>query len=113
MTDVESCVLDEKSVEKLKSVSLSDNTVARRINDIASNTETQLFSGIRDCNAYALQLHKSTDVAGLVILLVFVRYFLDKEIKNFLLLCKSLKLCSTGNDIFNVINDFMKANYIG
>ena len=40
MTDVESSVLDAESVEKLKSVSLSNSTVARRIDDIESNIET-------------------------------------------------------------------------
>ena len=31
MTDVASCVIGEKSVERLKSVSLSNNTIVRRI----------------------------------------------------------------------------------
>ena len=112
MTEVASCVLDEKSVEKLKSVSLSNNTVARRIDDIASNIETQLISTIRDCDAYALQLDESTDVAGLAILLVFMRYPFDKGIEDDLLLCKSLELRSTGNDMFNLIDNFMKAHDI-
>ena len=110
MTDVASCVLDEESVEKLKTVSLSNNTVARRIDDIARNIETKLISRLRDCDAYALQLDESTDVAGLAILLVFVRYLFDKRID--LLICKSLELRTTGSDIFNVIDDFMKAHDI-
>ena len=86
--------------------------VARRIDDTASNKETQLISRIRDCDAYALQLDESTNVAGLAILLVFVQHPFDKGIENNLLLSKSLELRSTGNDIFNVIDDFMKAHDI-
>ena len=73
MTNVASCVLDEESVEKLKSVSLSYNRVARRIDNIASNIEMQFISRICDYNAYTLQLDKSATVAGLAILLVFAK----------------------------------------
>ena len=84
----------------------------RRIDDIASNIETELIFRIRDCNAYALQLDKSTDVAGLATLLVFVRYSIDKGIGDDLLLWKSLELRSTGNDVFNLIDDFKKTHDI-
>ena len=40
MAYVVSCVLDEAYVEKIKSVSLSNNTVSRRIVDITNNIET-------------------------------------------------------------------------
>ena len=42
MTDIASFVLVEVSVEKLKSVFLSNNTVARRIDKITGNIEMQL-----------------------------------------------------------------------
>ena len=92
MAEVTSCVLDEESVEKLKSVFLFNNTVARRIDNILSNIETQLISRIRDCDAYALQLDESIDVAGLAILFIFVRCPFHKGIKDDLLLCKSSEL---------------------
>ena len=97
---VASCDLDKELGEKLKSVSWSNNMVARRIDDNLSNIETQLISRIHYCDAYALQLAKSTNVARLAILLVFMQYLFDKGIKDNLLLCKSLELRSTGNDIF-------------
>ena len=89
---------------------LDNNTVARRIDDIASNVETQLISRIRDCDGYESQLDESTNIAILAILLVFVRYPFDKGIEDDLLLYKSLEVHSTGNDTFNVIDDFVKAH---
>ena len=71
---------------------------AKKIDDIASTIETQLISRIRDCDAYALQLDESTDVARLAILLVFVRYLFNKRIEDDLLFGKSLELRSTGNE---------------
>ena len=100
MTDVVSCVLDETPVEKIKSVSLSSNTVSRRIEDIASNMEKQLVSRLRDCDT------------GFAILLVFVWYPFNKGIEQDSLLCKSLELHNTGNNIFNVIDDYIKAQSI-
>ena len=43
MADIASCVLDEEFVEKLKSVYLSISTVARKIDNIASNIETRII----------------------------------------------------------------------
>ena len=37
---------------------------------------------------------------------------LIKKTEDDLLLCKNLELQSTGNDIFNIIDDFMKAHDI-
>ncbi|GBN24791.1 Zinc finger BED domain-containing protein 5 [Araneus ventricosus] len=71
--DIVSCVLGESYSKQVESVSLSNNTVKKRINDIADDIELELTSRLQACNAYVLQLDESTDVAGLAILLVFVR----------------------------------------
>ena len=48
----------------------------------------------------------------MAILLVFVRCPFDKGIADDFLLCKSSELRSTENNIFNLIDDFMKAQDI-
>ena len=63
IADVASFVFDEEFVEQLKLVSLFINTVARKIYNIASNIETRNIFRICDCNAYALPLDESADVA--------------------------------------------------
>ncbi|GBL90425.1 Zinc finger BED domain-containing protein 5 [Araneus ventricosus] len=62
--DIVSCVLGESYSKQVESVSLSNNTVKKRINDIADDIELELISRLQACNAYALQLDESTDVAG-------------------------------------------------
>jgi len=69
------CMLDdEEAGEKIDMVPLSNNTVARRIQDLADDIQNELISRLHLCDAYSLQLDESTDVAGLAVLLVFVRY---------------------------------------
>ena len=52
-------------------------------------------------------MDKSTDVEGLAVLLVFVRYTYDKSIEEDLLMCAYLHGQTTGEDIFNCINDYI------
>ncbi|GBO15784.1 Zinc finger BED domain-containing protein 5 [Araneus ventricosus] len=63
------------------------------------------------CNPYALQLDESTDVAGIAIFLVFVRYDFNKKIED-LLLCESVNIDTTGENIFNCIDNFMTTHEI-
>jgi hypothetical protein len=52
----------------------SNNTVSRRISDMAGDVFKQLPLHIQASEFYALQLDKSTDMPGLAQLLVYVRY---------------------------------------
>lgn len=94
-------------MSKVETVPLSNSTVSRRIKDLADDIQTELISRLQQCNGYSLQLDESTDVAGLAILLVFVRYNFQKGIEEDLLLCESLQTQTTGENIFNCINSFM------
>ncbi|XP_008181076.1 zinc finger BED domain-containing protein 5-like [Acyrthosiphon pisum] len=71
--DIVTCMLDDKSAKHLSIIPLSNNTVARRIKDLACNVSETLVSRIK-YTKFALQMDESTDIAGLAVLLVFVRY---------------------------------------
>lgn len=73
LTDIVSCMLDEKSIEKINTIPLFNDTVRRRINDIPTYIKSESISRLK-CNHFSLQVDESTDVAGLAVLLVFVRY---------------------------------------
>ncbi|XP_060853299.1 zinc finger BED domain-containing protein 5-like [Rhopalosiphum padi] len=61
---------------------------------------------------FAIQLDKSTDVAGLSILLVFVRYIFETSIEEDLLLCTPLDTNTTGGEIFKVIDSYMNKHQV-
>ncbi|XP_050528042.1 zinc finger BED domain-containing protein 5-like [Daktulosphaira vitifoliae] len=67
--DIVTCMLDDKSAKHLSIIPLSNNTVARRIEDLASYVTETLVSRIK-YTKFALQMDESTDIAGLAVLLV-------------------------------------------
>uniref|UniRef100_A0A3Q1FZU4 Uncharacterized protein n=1 Tax=Acanthochromis polyacanthus TaxID=80966 RepID=A0A3Q1FZU4_9TELE len=99
MVDV---MIGDKATKKLNVISLSDNTVKRHIDDM--DQDQVIF--------FALQIDKSTDIAALENLLVFVRYKHNGEIHEDFLFCKPLRTNTTGEAVFEVINDFMIAHEI-
>ena len=56
----------------------------------------------------ALQLDESTDVSGLVQLIVFVRYKANGKPEEDLLMCASLLGTRTGEDIFSAVDTRLK-----
>ncbi len=106
------CFFDDQNRECINQIPLSNNTISRRVIDIAKSIENELILRLHSCKYYSIQMDESTDVSGLAILLVFVRYDFNNSIENNLLLCQELKLKTTGENIFNCINDYISINNI-
>ena len=67
------CVFGDESVKKFNSISLSNNTVQRRIEKISVDILQQVINDIcRSESGFAIQLDESTDVTNCVQLLIFV-----------------------------------------
>ncbi|MBN3299393.1 SCND3 protein, partial [Amia calva] len=64
---------NDEYVNKLKNIPLSDTTIGRRIDDMASDVRVQLVEKLRLAEAFTLQLDESTDMSNDAQLLVFVR----------------------------------------
>ncbi|XP_031337243.1 zinc finger BED domain-containing protein 5-like [Photinus pyralis] len=105
------CMLNEKSAKEINKIPLSNDTVSRRIKELAGNVTTELIWRLKSSN-FALQMDESTDVAGLAISLVLVRYQHEKSMAEDLLLCKSLPTNTTGAEIFNMQNSYFEENNI-
>ncbi|GFX93345.1 proteinral transcription factor ii-i repeat domain-containing protein 2a [Trichonephila clavipes] len=60
-------------VNLFKTVSLSANTVAQRVQDIAANIQSQLSDKSEHLERFSLALDESTDVSGTAQVLNFIR----------------------------------------
>ena len=87
-------LLDKEAYNKIRDVSLSNDTVASRICDMADNIKSQVLLKITSSQLFAIQLDESTDVANLSQLLVFVRYLnnVDHKIEEDFSSASHLKL---------------------
>ncbi len=72
--DLVECMIDKKYVKNIDKVPLSNNSVSRRIHAMSNFCETELIRRVKLASTFSLQMDESTDVAGLAVLLVFVRY---------------------------------------
>lgn len=105
------CMLDEKLAKEICKIPLSNDTVDNRINDLAADIQNELIFRLKSCK-FALQMDESTDVAGLAILIVIVRYQHESTLLEDLLLCKSLPTRTTIVEIFDLLNSFIEGNEI-
>ncbi|UYV69372.1 EPM2AIP1 [Cordylochernes scorpioides] len=97
-------VVEEMCPEKvnlLKTVSMSANTVARRVENIAGNISSQLFDKNGHVEWFSLALDESTDVSDTAQVLIYIRG-VDKsyEVHEELLDMYSIHGTTTGTDIF-------------
>ncbi|GFS73616.1 zinc finger BED domain-containing protein 5 [Trichonephila clavipes] len=84
-------------------------SVSRRIHDLASYVKQELVTRLQKAR-FVLQIDESTDVAGLAILLVIVRYPYENSFEDDMLMCSPLPTNTTGEEIFNKINRFFEEN---
>lgn len=103
--DMVRAVIGTEEAKKLKSIPLSDNTVARRIDDMADDIREQLIQNIKDSDFIAIQFDESTDVSNLAQFSCFVRYITDGFIKENMLFCKPLPGHTTGECLFDLFVD--------
>ena len=104
--DIVRVMVSEEAEKKLSRVSLSNDTIKRRITEISNDIENQVINELRDAQLFALQLDDSTDVANCSQLLAFVRYVKDGDFKDEFLFCEPLQSTTKGEDIFLQVSVF-------
>ncbi|KAJ8001210.1 hypothetical protein DPEC_G00191970 [Dallia pectoralis] len=63
-------MLGEAAAAKLDAIPISDNTIQRRISDVACDVKEQVLDSVRESPFHAIQLDESTDVAHCAQLMV-------------------------------------------
>ncbi|XP_069059689.1 protein FAM200A-like [Pleurodeles waltl] len=109
--DMVTIVLGEDAGKQLLKGPLSNNTISRRINDMANDINDQLICNLKGKD-FALQLDEATDNQKDTHLICYVRFVNEKKIVEDLLFCKEMKGGTTGQDLFAVVDDFMVQNQI-
>ena len=109
--DMVTCMLGEKAAQKIKMVPLSNNTLCRRIEDMAVDINEQLVSKLRGCE-FAIQLDEATDSSMDAHLICYVRFvcLTNKCIIEDLLFCKPITSRCRGIDMFEILDTFFKEN---
>jgi zinc finger BED domain-containing protein 5/7/8/9 len=93
-------MIGESEANRLKSIPLSNDTIARRINAMAVDIQDQLLDRVKGSRIYALQLDETTDICKSAQLLVFIRYMWNGNVEEEMLFCKALLAHTTANVIF-------------
>ena len=97
----------EQAIAKLNAVSLSDNTIKRRIEEMSDDIAHQILAEIKESKfGFAIQLDESTDITNYCQLLVYVRYAQTNIMKTELLLNHEVSTTTKGKDIFDVLDSF-------
>jgi hypothetical protein len=79
---------------------------------MSEDIKEQLLTRIKCSQKFVLQVDKSTDVAGLAQLLVFVRYCFQENIQEEFMFYLPFSERCTGSDIFKAMNDYFTAEDI-
>ena len=57
-------MINESAVKEVENVSLSDNSISKRIDDMSDDIQSQLKDSLIKTEAFALHLNESTDIQG-------------------------------------------------
>ncbi|KAL0822667.1 hypothetical protein ABMA28_004690 [Loxostege sticticalis] len=100
--DMAEVMFGKQEVEKLKSIPLSDNTIQRRISDMATDVRDQVIEKIRESTFVALQFDESTDIADCAQFVAFVRFESNEKLMEEILFCRALPTNTTGQCLHNM-----------
>ena len=99
------------ALQRLNAVSLSDDTMRRRTEEMSDDIAHQILAEIKESKfGLAMQLDQSTDITNYCQLLVYVRYAQANIMKTELLLNHEVSTTTKEKDIFDILDNFFKRN---
>jgi len=106
-------MFDKKEVDIIKTIPCSNDTIKRRITDMAEDIIKQVNEKIIFKKQFALQLDESTDISNCAQLIVFIRYIDDNNVQGIqeqIYCCKEVNTRTTAEAIFNLLNVQIETN---
>ena len=100
-------MLGESAAKKVAQVPLSNDTIARRIQELANDMEDQLIEQIKLAKYFSLQLDECRDIANMIILLVYVRFEHDDDIKEEFFFSASLPTNTTSSELYEAVKNYV------
>ena len=107
MVEAARLVLDNNCVNKLNQISLSNNTVNQRIDNMSQDIKLQVTEKVR-LSLFRHPTVESTDAAQLPQLLVYTRFISENYVKNDFLFCSPLTTATKAEDIMNMVSKFFE-----
>ncbi|CAN7988165.1 unnamed protein product [Ixodes pacificus] len=104
--DVAKTAIGEERLKKVLQIPCSNDTVCRQIREMASDLESQVIERARNSPKFAIAVDESCGVSGSPQLMAFVRYLSDNVTVQEFICCLELKTITTGEDIFDALNEF-------
>ena len=102
---------NSRAHQELDALHLSNDTVRRRLDGIATDIKIQLVRILRNTKS-SLALDETTVCSCEALLLTYVRFQYNSEFMEEMLFCESLQTTTTAKDIYNVAKQFMTDNDI-
>ena len=106
-------MLGEDNDKKLTPLSISNNTVDRRIIDMSEDVKLKVVSEMKTAllGIFSIQLDESTDVASCAKLICFAMNIHDEDFKEDFLFCLPLETTTRGIDVsIRKVNEFFIDN---
>ena len=101
-------ILGPEAANKLQAIPISNDTVQRRIIDMAVDVEEQLIEQVKKLRYFAIQLDESTDLSNCAVLVCFVRYVNEGRVMEDFLCCLKLPGRTTSSEIFRSLNNYVQ-----
>lgn len=99
-------MFESNAADKIKSISLSNDTIARRIINLSENGKHQVIEKIKQSSMFAIQIDESCDISKKAILLCYARYIdhFAEDVKEEFLCSIELGSHTTSSEIFGALN---------
>ncbi|XP_014782427.1 zinc finger BED domain-containing protein 5 [Octopus bimaculoides] len=100
-------MLGNEAAKQMNKIPLSNDTVHKRILEMPFSIEKNICSNKLQFSDFALETDESTDNASKAQFLTFIRFLDEDQIINQFLFCKELSANAKGEDISNILINYL------